>query len=93
MRLIELLRHPDLGEDDEATIYVVRPWTPEAAAIIVCPAPASTAPVEHEGQKFDYFLEAFIARDFLEDLTVSDPEAKSELGRCERLIRYADTDA
>ena len=58
------------------------------------PTPQATTPVEREGRQFDYFLEAFIARDFLDDLEASG-EAKilSEIERCGRIIRYAETDA
>ena len=94
MRLIEIIRSPDLGNDDDMTIYVARPWASDAEAILVNPAPEQTDPIERNGRSFDYFLEAFIARDFLEDLAASGTmEGASEQQRCERLIRYAGTDA
>jgi hypothetical protein len=94
VQLIELLRQAHLGDDDEATIYVARPWSPEAEAIVVSPAPDATNPIEQDGQTFDYFLEAFIAQEFLEDLAASnDAEAASDKQRCERLILYAEADA
>lgn len=94
MQLIEILRHPDLGDDDDATIYVARPWPSDAEAILISPAPDQTHPIERNDRSFEYFLEAFIARDFLEDLIASGAaEGVSEQQRCERLIRYAETDA
>ena len=94
MQLIEVLRQPDLGDDDGATIYVAQPWSPGAQAIVVSPAPDTTAPIERYGESFDYFLEAFIAQQFLEDLGATDKlDTASEKQRCERLILYAKTDA
>lgn len=94
MQLIEILRRDDIAEDENATIYVARPWSPEADAIIVSPAPATTGPVEQDGRTFDYFLEGFIAQEFLEDLVASGEfEGASEKRLCERLIRYAEADA
>jgi len=94
MRLADVLRQSDLGDDDEATIYVERPWSPDAEAIVLSLAPQATTPVEREGRQFDYFLEAFIARDFLDDLEASgEAKTMSEIERCERIIRYAEADA
>jgi hypothetical protein len=90
----EFLRQPDLGDDEEALIYVIQPWSPEAAAILVSPAPRDTSPIEENGKPFAYFLEAFIAREFVDDLVDSgDPTWESERRRCERLIGFAQNDA
>jgi hypothetical protein len=94
MKLDEILRQRDFGEDEEATIYVERPWSVQAEAVLVSPAPESTAPLERDGRQFTYFIEAFIARQFLDDLAASgDTVEMSEVQRHERLIRYAETDA
>jgi hypothetical protein len=94
VKLIEVLRKRDLGENEQATIYVARPWSPEAEAIVVSPAPTATGPVERDGRTFDYFLEAYIAQEFLEDLAASgELDDPSEKELCERLVRYAETDA
>lgn len=94
MELIEIMRRDELADDEEATIYVARPWSPEADAIVVSPAPSTTSPVERDGRAFDYFLEGFLAREFLEDLEASGEfKGASERQLCERLIRYADADA
>lgn len=94
MQLAELLRRPDLGDDEEAAIYVARPWSPAAEAILVSPAPDAANPIEREGRRFEYFLEAALACDFLEDLEESGDAAwQSEDKRHARLIRYAETDA
>ena len=79
------------GGRDEGTIYLAQPWAFDADAVFVSPAPKTTEPVFRDGRSYDYFLEGFIARDFLEDLGVQ----TGEVGRdaCERLIRYAIDDA
>jgi N12 class adenine-specific DNA methylase len=94
MNLGEILRQGDFGEDEEATIFVERPWSVQAEAIIVSPAPATTASMDQDGRQFAYFIEAFIARQFLNDLAASCEVAEmSEAQRHEGLIRYAETDA
>jgi hypothetical protein len=93
MKLIELLQQSDEW-DEEAAIFVARPWACDAEAILVSPAPDTTAPVERNGISFDYFLETFIAREFSEDYAASDEGASSSAEkRCERLITYAENDA
>lgn len=93
MELIELLKQSDQWQDD-ATIYVARPWSSNAQAVLLRPSPDTTASVEQNGRRFDYFLEAFIARDFLDDFAASpDGSRVSEIQRCERLVRYAEEDA
>lgn len=94
VKLIEILRLDDIAADEEATIYVARPWSPDADAIVVSPAPTLTDPIERDGRAFDYFLEGFLAQDFLEDLVASGEfEGASEWQLCERLVRYAQMDA
>ena len=93
MTLIELLQR-SAEWDEDATIYVARPWTCDAEAILVTPSPDTTAPVERDSTSYDYFLETFIAREFSEDYAASEEGAFSSIeGRCERLISYAENDA
>jgi hypothetical protein len=93
MKLIELLQQSD-GWDDDATIYVARPWSCDAQAILVSLSSDTAAPVERDGTSYEYFLEAFIAREFSEDYSASAEGAiESTLARCERLIAYAENDA
>ena len=93
MKLDEVLKR-DFGADEEATIYLERPWSVQAEAILVNPAPETTAPLERDGRQFTYLIEAFIARQFLDDLAASgDTVEMSEVQRHERLIRYAEADA
>ena len=93
MKLIDLLRQPG-GWEEDATIYVARPWSCEAEAILVSPAPDTAEPVDQNGRLYDYFLETFIAREFLDDYGASpDGADATERARCERLIFYAENDA
>lgn len=78
------------GWSDLETIYVVQPWTCDADALISDVSPETTAPIIHAGKPYAYFLEGFIARDFLDDLGASDDVSEAN---CERLISYAINDA
>lgn len=87
MRLIELLQGEPSWTDDDTTIYVARPWSCDAEAMLVSPSPATTEPVERNGKLYDYFLETFITREVIEGLAGSAEEL------CQRLIDYAENDA
>lgn len=87
MQLVELLEGASAWADNETTIYVTRPWSCDADAVLVSPAPTSTEPVEHNGKLYDYFLETLIAREVIEELAGSADQ------RCQRLIEYAENDA
>ena len=87
MRLIELVEGASTWTDDDTTIYVARPWSCDADAMLVSPAPDTTEPVEQGGKLYDYVLETFIAREVLEGLAGSADQ------RCQRLISYAEDDA
>jgi len=72
--------------DRELTIYAAKPWTPESAAILAeqdARPGYSTAP---KG-RMTYFIEVFIAQDFLETWMKRDKPSAREV--CERLIHYA----
>ena len=89
MKLRELLRgRRDWSEDD--TIYVVEPWVGDADALLSSETPDTTGPIVRSGKSYAYFLEGFIARDFLDDLDAPDDVGEAA---CERLIMYAIDDA
>lgn len=94
MQLIEVLSYAKQWEGDAGTIYVERPWSENADAVILDPAPDTNGPLQQSGRTYDYFLETFIVRDFLDDFALS-PEGKSasEKDKCDRLICYALDDA
>jgi hypothetical protein len=92
MTLIEAIR--DLGSfDGENTIYAAEPWN-ETSTVIIAPEPAAGGlPTEAAKLGLKYFIEVFIARDFLEGWT-GNLEAEPTLKeKCAKLIRYAITDA
>jgi hypothetical protein len=76
---------------EEETIYVVEPWSRDAEALLTNEAPDATDPIFRSGKRYAYFLEGFIARDFLDDLGASINDVSQEA--CDRLIRYAIDDA
>lgn len=92
MKLIEAIR--DLASLDEAnTIYASEPWTPDSE-VIVAPEPSSGGlPEEAKRLGLKYFLEVFIARDFLGGWSANLHEEPTLQEKCARVIKYAITDA
>jgi len=94
VRLIELLQQAAEWNDEEASIYATQPWSCDAEAVFVTPSPNTMEPIRRGETSYDYFLEAIIAREFIEDYAASgEGGAASNWQRCERLIRYAQSDA
>jgi len=94
LRLIKLLEQAAQWEGDAGTIYVERPWSSNAEAIIIEPAPDTTDAVGQGGKTYDYFLETFIAQEVLIGLMASlEGTSASSDQICERLISYAVNDA
>jgi hypothetical protein len=84
----------DLGALDEAaTIYAAEPWTGDSTALVAQEPSAGGLPPEAEGAGLKYFIEVAIARDFLEGWIASLNHMPSPQEMCDRLIRYAVTDA
>jgi hypothetical protein len=90
MKLIQIVG--DLSSfDTESTIYASEPWTTECEGIV---APESEMPPPVlERLNMKYFLEVFIARDFLDDWIASLEKPPTLQERCARLIHYALYDA
>jgi hypothetical protein len=78
---------------EEEVVYVAAPWSCEAVAIVVDLAPDTTQALNIDGVRFEYFLEFFIALEFIEDYVKSCSVAPSRRQMCERLIQYAINDA
>ncbi len=94
VQLLELLGQVEQWNDEDTTIYVAPPWSCESEAMLISPAPDTTEPVERNGRRYEYFLETFLAREFLEGYAASAEGASaSEEQRCKRLLRYAEQDA
>ena len=91
MKLIEVVR--DLGSmDGESAIYTAEPWGQNSEAVVER-QPETGLPPEAERLGLKYFIEVFIARDFLEDWSATFDVKPTLEQRCARLIRYAATDA
>jgi hypothetical protein len=84
----------ELGSlDDAATIYAAEPWTSESEAIVAHEPPAGGLPKEASESGLKYFIEVAMARDFLDGWIASLDQSPSAQEKCDRLIRYAVTDA
>jgi hypothetical protein len=79
--------------DPEATIYVAEPWACDSPAIVDKEPPTGGLPDAAMRQGLKYFLEVFVARDFLDDWESSLDKTPTDQARCDRLIRYAVNDA
>lgn len=92
MNLSEILAR--LSEfNDEDTIYAKEPWSEDSEAMVV-PEPADgSVPKEAEDNGLSYFIEVFIAKEFLEGLVNHKERHTSLSEKIERLIQYADSDA
>jgi len=92
MKLIDVVQELD-SVDGGATIYAVEPWTADSPAIVDTESEAGGLPATASGQGMTYFLEVFIARDFLTDWQEAQSQLPTLAEKCERLIRYAVDDA
>ena len=79
--------------DGENTIYASEPWTADCEAIVTSALKSKASPAVVERLNMKYFLEVFIARDFLDDWTASLEEPPTLPEKCARLIDYAINDA
>lgn len=84
-------RLSELDADD--TIYAAEPWTENSNVIVAAEPPAGGLPAQAAERGLTYFLEVFIANDFLEDWKKSLPQTPTLPAMCERLIAYAVNDA
>jgi hypothetical protein len=93
MKLIEAIS--DLASlDDDHTIYAAEPWTPDSEVVLAeQPEGGRDLPEEAKRLGMEYFLEVFIARDFLEDWLVGLETEPTLEEKCQRIIEYAINDA
>ena len=79
--------------DDESTIYAAKPWMPDSHALVIFePEPGQYQEKARE-MGLVYFLEVYIAQEFLEGwISNFDTEPTLE-EKCNRLIQYAINDA
>jgi len=88
--LLRDILHNILCIDEDSVIFAKRPWTLDSEAEIGKFDPGSRIPTSFTDRGFAYFLEVYLAKEFLEDLgnTLS-----AEEERLARLIYYAENDA
>ena len=79
--------------DPEMTIYAVEPWTGKSRAVVAMEPEEGGLPEEAVSAGAAYFLEVFLALDFLDDWRASLDHEPSDGESCERLIQYAIADA
>jgi hypothetical protein len=79
--------------DEAATIYAAEPWVADSKAIVAEEPASGGLPQEAKASGLKYFLEVAIARDFLEGWASNLGHKPSAEEMCDRLIRYAVTDA
>jgi len=92
MTLIEIVQ--DLQTlDGESTIYAAAPWSENSTAIVAPEPQAGGLPLEAANLGLRYFVEVFIARDFLEDWSKGLGKVPTLQEKCARLISYAINDA
>jgi hypothetical protein len=92
MKLIELIRNLD-ALDEQSTIYTSWPWLDASEAISAHQPDAGGIPAEAERLNLQYFLEVFVARDFIEDWAKNCVTAPTLEQKCARLIEYATNDS
>lgn len=92
MTLIEAVERLD-SLDADCTLYVAQPWGAKSPTIAAPEPDGGGLPEEAERLMLDYFLEVFIARDFLEDWSSDLDQSPTLQDKCNRLISYAKNDA
>jgi hypothetical protein len=77
--------------DGDLTIYARDPWTPSSDARLAVEGSEDEKKTMTEGLR--YFLEVFVAREFLEDWKPTQKNLPTDEQSCARLIGYATNDA
>lgn len=79
--------------ESEHTIYASRPWTETSTALVLQEPDEGGVPEEATSLGLNYFIEIFLASEFLEDWAASLAAAPTIEEMCRRLIVYAENDA
>ena len=90
MTLFEIFQQID-SQDAEGTIYAQAPWTLDSKAAVAIEGSEEEKTIKESGM--EYFLEIFIATDFLTDWKEAHSEPLTSEAACNRLILYAINDA
>ena len=92
MTLIEIIR--DLESfGSEGIICAAKPWTENSKAIVAVEPGARRLPAEAANLGMEYFLDVFVAREFLEGWMANLDAQPTLQEKCARLIQYAINDA
>ena len=89
--VIDVVRDLD-SFDSEAIICAKQPWAEDSQAMVIIDPQARRIPAEAESVGMTYFLEVFIARDFLIGWRANLNTEPTLQQKCARLIEYAITD-
>ena len=79
--------------DDELTIYACKPWSCDSVAIVAREPDAGGLPPEAVSCGAEYFIEIFVAKEFLEGWVSNESAPPTVNAQCDRLIHYAEFDA
>lgn len=79
--------------NEESTIYASEPWTDSSTAVVARESESGRSPDAAQELGLTYFLEVFIARQFLEGWTAHLDAEPTLQEKCARLIEYAINDA
>jgi hypothetical protein len=92
MTLLEAIRDLD-SLDEGSTIYAAEPWSADSQAVVAPEPDTGGLPAEARKPGLKYFLEVFVARDFLEGWVGNLDAEPTTQEKVARLIQYAITDA
>lgn len=92
MKLINVVS--DLSKlNGDHTIYATEPFSPDSEVIVTLEPESGELPTQAFSIGARYFIEVFIASDFIDDWSNSLSKLPSPEETCLRLIEYAEKDA
>jgi hypothetical protein len=91
MKLLDVIKNINKFSEED-TIYAVEPWSALSETIVLHDENGKL-PKEAREKGMTYFLEIFIAKEFLEDLQSVTKQNMSIEESCNRIIEYALKDA
>ncbi|MFG1172768.1 hypothetical protein AAFN90_04055 [Erwiniaceae bacterium CAU 1747] len=79
--------------DSDDTIYARQPWTPDSEAIVATEPDDGGLPDKVAKINAEYFIEIFLADQFLKGWLLSHDKKLAVKDQCRRLVQYAENDA
>lgn len=92
MKLIDIVSQLD-NFDEEMTIYASEPWDLNSDALVDFEPDEGGLPLEAREKNLEYFLEVYLAKEFLDGWVENQKAGVSRSEICNRLIEYAINDA